>query len=221
MRLFGRYRKRTWPKFGENSTIKKTAEIKNWVEIEDPVHIGPYCNISARSIGRYTFINAHCSIFGSVTIGRFSSIAQRCQVGGAEHQLDYVSTSSFRLQRHWFRDDPLAQSAELLPTPEYNGGRRSRETLIGHDVWLGASSIVLKGVTIGDGAVIGAGAVVTKDVPPYAIVVGNPAQIIRFRFPPEIIARFMAAEWWNKDPELIARLPLADVEQTLKILEET
>lgn len=217
--MFSRFRKRSWPDFGKNSTVKRSAELKPWVRIEDPVHIGPGCRISASSIGRYTFVNANTSIFGGVEVGRFASFAQNCQVGGAEHPLHYVSTSSFRIHRHWFPDDPLAQSAQPLPKPDTSERTRPNTTVIGNDVWLGASSVVLKGVTIGDGAVVGAGAVVTKDVPPYAIVAGNPAQVIRFRFDEETIARLLASQWWDRDPQFVATLPLNDVEETLRILE--
>jgi len=91
--------------------------------------------------------------------------------------------------------------------------------VIGNDVWVGAAALVLKGVTVGDGAVIGAGSVVTKDVPPYAIVTGNPAQIIRYRFDDATIKRLLSSTWWNREPEFIATLPLGDVEACLKMLE--
>lgn len=80
------------------------------------------------------------------------------------------------------------------------------KTIIGNDVWLGANSLVLKGVKIGDGAVIGAGAVVTKDVPPYAIVGGNPAKVIKMRFDDETIGKLMQLQWWNLDLSIIENL---------------
>jgi tetrahydrodipicolinate N-succinyltransferase len=70
-------------------------------------------------------------------------------------------------------------------------------TSIGHDVWIGHSAIIMSGVKVGNGAVVGAGAIVTKDVPPYAIVAGNPAKIIRYRFTEEVIADLMEIKWWN------------------------
>ena len=205
--------------YGKTSTVRKTAVVKPWVEIEDPIQVGPGCAISAKSIGRYCFVNANSSIFGGVRIGRFTSIAQNCQIGGAEHPIHQLSTSSFRRRRHWFPDDPLAQRAEAVPESRAPGSSRGNETAIGSDVWIGASCVILKGVTIGDGAVVGAGAVVTKDVEPYAIVAGNPASLIRYRFDQETIARLLAARWWDRDPGLIATLPLDDVEASLRILE--
>jgi len=91
--------------------------------------------------------------------------------------------------------------------------------VIGNDVWVGAAALVLKGVIVGDGAVIGAGSVVTKDIPPYAIVAGNPAQIIHYRFDDATIKRLLSSTWWNREPEFIAALPLGDVAACLKMLE--
>lgn len=93
------------------------------------------------------------------------------------------------------------------------------KTIIGNDVWLGANSLVLKGVKIGDGAVIGAGAVVTKDVPPYAIVGGNPAKVIKMRFDDETIGKLMQLQWWNLDLSIIENLPMDDIEECIRMME--
>lgn len=202
------------------STIAKSAGVKADCIMEEPVHIGPGCVIIADKIGCYCFINANTCIFDGVTIGRFVTFARNCHIGGVEHPLHHVTTSFFKISRNWFPDDPLAQSCSLIrntPDPERV---RPSHIEIGNDVWFGAGAIVLRGITIGDGAVIGAGAVVTKDVPPYAIVAGNPARIIRYRFEENIIVRLLATKWWDRDPEFIATLPLDNVLETLRILEE-
>ncbi len=217
--MFSRLNPRKRRKFGKTSTVRKSAVVKPHVRIEDPIHVGPNCAISAHSIGRYTFVNDSTCIFGGVRIGRFVSFARGCQIGGAEHPIHHVSTSYFRIKRNWFPDDPLAQSAELIRAANPEGRERTGKTTIGNDVWIGAASIVLKGVTIGDGAVIGAGSIVTKDVPPYAIVAGNPARIVRYRFDPETVKRFLVVKWWDLGPAIIARLPLDNVEETLSQLE--
>ncbi len=77
------------------------------------------------------------------------------------------------------------------------------DTIVGNDVWFGREAIVMPGVAIGDGAIIGARAVVAKDVPPYAIVAGNPAAVIKYRFSPEIIQELLKIQWWNWDLEKI------------------
>lgn len=82
----------------------------------------------------------------------------------------------------------------------------ARRVSIGNDVWIGRSAIVLPGVVIGDGAVVGAGAVVTKSVAPYAIVAGNPAGVIRFRFDEEVVLRLLAIRWWEFDDETLRGL---------------
>ncbi len=120
-----------------------------------------------------------------VEIGNFCSIATDARIFClAGHRTDLPSTYPFRT---------------LLFNPA--GGNQdavSRGPVrIGNDVWIGAAALVLDGVTIGDGAVVAAGAVVTRDVPPYAIVAGNPARIIRHRLPPEIIAALLDIRWWE------------------------
>lgn len=201
------------------STIANSAGIKHDTQIEDPVHIGPGCVVMAESIGRYCFINSNTCIFNNVNIGRFVTFARNCQIGGTEHPIHYVSTSFFRISKNWFPDDPLVNSADFIENSRPEGSQRSNLIEIGNDVWFGASCLVLKGVTIGTGAVIGAGAVVTKDVPPYAIVVGNPAKIIRYRFDENTIARLLSTSWWDRDMDVILGLPLDNVGQTLDILE--
>jgi len=83
-------------------------------------------------------------------------------------------------------------------------------TIIGHDVWIGSNVVIIAGVRVGHGAAIGAGAVSTKDVPPYAIMIGNPARILRFRFPHEICAALIESAWWDLPTDTIAKLPLKD-----------
>jgi acetyltransferase-like isoleucine patch superfamily enzyme len=119
-------------------------------------------------------IGSYCSFAGEVAI-----------LGGGEHRVDWVSTYPLRV----LFDDPLAGR---------DGHPSSRgPTIIGNDVWVGYRVTILSGVKIGDGAVLAAGAVVTKDVPPYSIVGGNPAKVIKPRFPPEIIEQLLQIQWWN------------------------
>ena len=204
----------------ERSTISKSAGVSATTKIEHPIHVAPSCVIGADAIGRYCFVNFGTCIFGGVTLGRFVTFARNCQIGGVEHPIHFISTSFFRISRNWFPDDPLAQYAELIRNTLPGRRARGNRISIGNDVWFGASSVVLKGVSIGDGAVIGAASVVTKDVPPYAIVAGNPARLIRYRFDEQTIGRLLTTRWWDRDPEFIAMLPLDDVEETLSILED-
>jgi acetyltransferase-like isoleucine patch superfamily enzyme len=205
---------------GKTSTVAKSARIKATTEVEDPVQIGQNCRVLADYIGRYTFINDGTCIFDSVTIGRFSTFARNCQIGGAEHPIHHLTTSFFRISKDWFPNDPLVRAAKPLRSTPRKSRSRSNRIEIGSDVWIGAAVLVLKGVTIGHGAVLGAGSVVTKDVPPYAVVVGNPAKIIRYRFSDEIVERLLRTAWWDLDPAIIAELPLDDVERSLGLIEQ-
>jgi len=130
-----------------------------------------------------------------VEIGNFTSIAQHVQFVFGEHELSRVSTFPLR--------------TIIQPRRENQDAYSRGPIRIGSDVWIGAAAIVRSGTTIGDGAVLAAGAVVTKDVPAYAIVGGVPAKIIRFRFSPEQIARLLEIRWWNwPDDRIIRSMPL-------------
>ncbi|WP_234463862.1 CatB-related O-acetyltransferase [Paracoccus caeni] len=92
---------------------------------------------------------------------------------------------------------------------------RHTPPIIGHDVWIGANAVITRGVKVGTGAVIGAGAIVTKDVPPYAIVGGVPAKLLRMRFDEETVAKLLASEWWDLPLEAFVGMPINDIESTL------
>jgi chloramphenicol O-acetyltransferase type B len=115
---------------------------------------------------------------------------------GGEHRVDWLTTYPF--SEFW-------EAAKTIKGHPYTKG----DVNIGNDVWIGAEAIILSGVTIGDGAVIGARAVVAKDIPPYAIAVGNPARIIRQRFDEKTIEKLLEIKWWNWDDAQIEKfLPI-------------
>jgi acetyltransferase-like isoleucine patch superfamily enzyme len=131
-------------------------------------------------------------------IGKFTSVASGVVVALGDHRTETVSTYPFaELRRYW----PRAPG-----TPDHS---TKGDVVIGSDVWIGANAFIASGVTIGDGAVVGAAGVVTRDVPPYAIVAGNPSRIIRYRFTPEQISALLAIRWWDWPDETVDRfLPL-------------
>lgn len=149
------------------------------------------------SVGRFTYGNPEFKIWGDserIEIGSFCSIAEEVVIfGGGEHRTDWATTFPLRIA---FDDE----FAGLDGHPSTKG-----ITKIGNDVWIGFRSIILSGVTIGDGAVIGAGSVVSRDVPAYAIVVGNPARLIRYRFSVEDINKLLSMKWWNWSLEKIIK----------------
>lgn len=129
--------------------------------------------------------------FGRNTrIGRYCSIARSAFAATANHPMERKST-------HGYFHSPSLGYADALV--EYT------HLEIGNDVWMGHNSVVMPSVSsIGDGAVVGAGAVVFKDVPPYAVVVGNPARVVRYRFAPETISRLLEEKWWDKEIDQLA-----------------
>ncbi|WP_028117561.1 type B chloramphenicol O-acetyltransferase [Ferrimonas senticii] len=133
-------------------------------------------------------------------IGSYCSIGSGAvfmMAGNQGHQHQWASTFPFFYQQH-----PAFAGAQ-------DGFVRAGNTVIGNDVWIGSEAMIMSGVTVGDGAIIASRAVVTKDVPPYAIVGSNPAKLIRYRFAEEQIAKLLEMQWWHwSDAELSAAMPL-------------
>lgn len=140
------------------------------------------------SIGEYTYgkpvVLVH-DINTELKIGSFCSIAQNVQIMlGGDHYINWVTTYPLQYV-----------STDLL---DKTGHARSKgAVIIGCDVWIGHGAIILSGVTVGHGAVVAAGAVVTKSIPPYSIVGGNPARLLRYRFEPEVIESLLEIAWWE------------------------
>lgn len=139
-------------------------------------------------VHRYTYIGNFCTII-NVEIGSFCSIADNCIIGGASHPIEWVSTSPvFHEGKNILRTN--------FSSHEY---KTSKKTVIDNDVWIGNNCLIKSGVKIENGAVIGMGSVLTKDVGKYEIWAGNPAKLIRKRFPDEKIQCLLDSEWWEWD----------------------
>lgn len=132
----------------------------------------------------------------TLTVGSFCSIAKGVVIFlGGNHRTDWITTYPFTVFRESAR--------HITGYPATRG-----DVVIGNDVWIGTGAMILSGVRIGNGAVIGAMAVVTRDVPPYSIVAGNPAQVVRMRFKEDEISILQSLEWWNwDDAKLDAAMP--------------
>jgi acetyltransferase-like isoleucine patch superfamily enzyme len=141
-------------------------------------------------IASYTYIGKNCLI-QNTTIGKFCSIANDVAIGLGEHPTDKFSTSPL----FYRKNNPI--KIQLL---EKDLGFNEYESIaIGNDVWVGTRALIMNGVKIGTGAIIAANAVVTHDVPPYAVVGGSPARIIKYRFDDSEIANLMNMKWWEME----------------------
>ena len=175
-------------------TLSATPLIHPTAEVTAST-LGTYTEVGARTkllevvLGDYAYV-VNDSDIAYATIGKFCSIAAMTRINPGNHPMHRASQSHFTYRASQY----FAGEAD---EPELFAWRRAQRVTIGHDVWIGHGAIVLPGRSIGDGAVVAAGAVVTKDVPAYTIVAGNPARPIRPRFAPEIAARMQALAWWD------------------------
>ena len=161
-------------------------------------------------VGFGSYINSG-AIRGTTEIGRYCSIGRDVKIGLGSHNLSSLSTSSF-LEHLGNKED--APDVCIQKSPE-------RHLIIGNDVWIGDNTLIKKGIKIGDGAIIGAGSIVTKDVPNFAVIVGAPAKIIKYRFSNEIIDKLEHLQWWDISPEILHKLPEGlSVERYIEMLDD-
>lgn len=171
--------------------LRGTAIIKSKIHSTSVVYAG--CNIVDVTMDRYSYCSHDCQI-AYCDIGAFCSISDHVYIGGAEHPMDWVSMSPvFQNVKH---SGPTKRFSKFDLPPV-------KRTVIGSDVWIGHGVTIKQGVRIGHGAVIGSNALVTKDVPPYAVVGGVPAKIIKYRFDEETIDKLLKSEWWTWPEEKI------------------
>ncbi len=159
-------------------------------------------------MGAFSYM--HSSAAPNLLIGRYCCISGDIDWGGEAHPMDWVST--FPLT---YDENPLPGVGNFFRSQGVSIEREPFESsvrpiVIGNDVWIGRGAFISGGVRIGDGAVIAARAVVTKDVPPYAIVGGTPARVIRMRFSDDIVARLLKTQWWRYNPADFAPMGMSD-----------
>lgn len=182
-----------WFKHLTNKKISNVALVSSTNKISKLARINRLVKIKNSEVGDYSYIGPSCDITNT-NIKRFCSIADNCRIGTASHTLNNLSTSPiFTLKNNGTATSWVSESIKH--------NNEVKQVNIGNDVWIATHVIIKDGVTIRDGAIIGAGAVVVKDVPPYAVVGGVPAKIIKYRFSEEIIKKLEEMEWWNYSDE--------------------
>ncbi len=178
------------------------------VEVEPPVSfLGRFGFNSSTRVGAFTTFRSGLAV--SVrSVGRYCSIAGKLRIGDHEHPLRWLSTNVFQYNDERFSFHPAGVNKRV---PEEDCDFRVEPPVIGNDVWIGSGVTVLRGVRIGDGAVVASSAVVTKDVPPYAIVGGVPARVISYRFEPPVVAELLDLQWWRFSPQQLDGVPFTDI----------
>ena len=167
-------------------------------------------------IGEYSYI-CHTTKIGNAKIGKFCSIAAEAFIGLGGHPTCLLSTSPFQYTRNKISmlGNILVDEDKLVKLPNFNPPAE-----IGNDVWIGLRAMIMPGCKVGDGAVVAANAVVTKDVPPYAIVAGVPAKVVKYRFEQPVIDKLLELKWWDYPEDFIVTLPFSDVEKCIEMLEQ-
>lgn len=150
-----------------------------------------FCKVRNSTIGKYSYIGFG-SDFNNVKIGNYCSISSDVKIGLGKHPIDFFSSSPV----FYSNNNPFGVKETYFSYDD-----KPKKTVIGHDVWIGANVVILDGVEIETGAIIAAGAVVTKNVAPYEIVGGVPAKVIKKRFDNETIQQLMASKWWLMEPK--------------------
>lgn len=216
-------------------TVCESPQIGTWgmhkkVKIEAPVYLGR-CQVETGFIGAFSFINmrsikhitTNC-VVEAQSIGRFCMFAHGINIGFPEHPTEFLTAhTAFRYsaKEQWAQNFMLHNEYhDRLMGEKYQEAAHKALPVIGNDVWIGYGCAILNGVTIGDGAIIATGTVVTKDVPPYTIVGGVPAKPIRQRFSDRVVEKLLELKWWDYGPDVMSGLDISDSEYCVDALEE-
>ncbi|MEF2783194.1 chloramphenicol acetyltransferase [Erysipelotrichaceae bacterium HCN-30851] len=180
-------------KLDKKPYIEKGAEVVN-TTFSIYNKVGKDCTIENSSFGKYSYCEPYTMIQNTI-IHSFVDIARNARIGATQHPIERPTSHhiTYRKQMYGIHQED---------DKEFFKRRENTITEIGHDVWIGHGVIIEAGIHVGNGAVIGSGAVVTHDVPPYAIVAGVPAKVIRFRFEQKQIEALQEIAWWDWDDEV-------------------
>lgn len=199
---------------GHRLTTRDTLFFAN-----KPPLVEPYCGIYAGnqicSIGSFSYTGS--SIPAGFSLGRYCSFSWDIKFPGPRHPIELLSTGGFvigSVTDMWktYLADSGQRFDNIQPNPQKPG------TIFGHDVWIGQDVTIMSGLNIGNGAVIAAASVVTRDVQPFAVVGGNPARFIRWRFPEDVIETLTEIRWWRYDYPALQRIDLSCIQASIRDL---
>lgn len=210
--------------------VREDTTIGGWgqvppMRIEAPIRLQGG-KIQCWKMGAFSYINDNAYVRATRSIGRFVSIGPDVVIGMPEHSASALSAHIL------FSDEDSEWTHEFCTYAQDNDAieairehereqmRTKGMVVIGNDVWIGGRAIIMRGVTIGDGAIVAAGAVVTKDVEPYAIVGGVPAKLIKYRFGEEERRALMQLKWWEYGPDVLKGCDVTDVRTTIDVIAE-
>ncbi len=203
------------------ASLRGTLELDSRASFEPPVFL--QATVESRTfldIGAFTSISG--GKIGGVSMGRYCAIAPEVTIGAHEHPTDWLTCSRvayFPVVHGWDAFcRPDGTDAITAHRHRFAGSRPT--TVLGHDVWIGQGAFIRSGVTLGTGCIVGARSVVTKDVPPYAVVSGLPARIKRYRFAEPIIERLLALEWWRYSLYDCYQVPFERIADAVSELED-
>ena len=191
----------------EEARVSTEATIEYGVRILGRTEVREKCKIKS-----FTSIKEDSTIHVNTTIGKYCSIGKKAEIGVPKHPINYLSSSQVQYYAEKKYPD-YCESFNQVPFEIYE------KTTIGNDVWIGSLAGIKTGLTIGDGAIVAMGAIVTKDVPPYAIVAGVPAKIIRYRFDEKTIERLLELQWWDLDYRLFKDIEFDNIDRAIEQLE--
>ncbi len=176
-----------------NPAISFLVRIDNKSVISRHSRVYMHSRVTNSTMSDYSYVGRYSNLTHA-DVGKFCSIGGGVLLGMGKHTLDKLSTSPIFTEKHNGTRNSWVKNSTVYPF---------QRVKVGNDVWIGTRAMIMGGVTIGDGAIIGAGAIVTKDVPPYAIVAGVPAKIIRYRYSADVIDILEKIQWWNNNPDFL------------------
>ena len=194
--------------------INPQSRIYNTL-INGPVYLNKNTQLGPdASVGKYFGMNESCFL-ARANVGAYCAFGARTSINPFNHPIDWLSINEFQYHPKSFDwIDEYKKFVRLERSPDM-----FQTVNIGNDVWTGHNVNIMPGVSIGDGAIVGAGSTVTKDIPPYAIVVGSPAVVKRFRFSESTIEKLITLKWWDLELSDLSGIPFRDVNKSIDMIQ--